>query len=307
MKKIKQSFNLILALVVMLTMVQTAWAAEETKTFTISHAVGDPNNDYCGTITYDGYDFLIPDGNIMQNQRYEGRITIRTKMNNSGKEGTIKLYPRISGKVKSLTFSSARVMFDAPVGTEHYVKIGKGDIWTNSYTEDMSMSTASTMTFTFTNDDGLQLASEDDHLEIKMRNSEPSRNASLQISGTLTITYEPTEATEMHRHNFSYNAVGNTLTATCAHDDGKKCNLASSSYQISTSLMAPTFLIFTDGWNYPASMSGFENFRSETKATIGPITYIKPTPTRTTAPPNLTPREHTPPASPSMPTIIPTR
>ena len=91
----------------------------------------------------------------------------------------------------------------------------------------------------------------------------------------LTITYEPTEATETHRHNFSYNAVGNTLTATCAHDDGKECNLESSSYQISTSLIPPQNLIFTDGWNYPASMSGFENFRSETKATIGPITYIK--------------------------------
>ena len=245
-----------------------------TKSFTIANAVGDPNNDYCGTITYDGYDFLIPDANIMQNQRYENRITMRTKMYNSGNEGTVKLYPRISGKVKSLTFSSARVIVNSDVvGTEHYVKIGKGDIWTNSYTEDMS--SATTLTFTFTNDDGLQLANEDEYLEIKMRNSEPTRNASLQISGTLTITYEPTEATETHRHNFSYNAVGNTLTATCAHDDGKECNLASSSYQISTSLMAPQNLIYTDGWNYPASMSGFENFRSETKATIGSITYIK--------------------------------
>lgn len=131
------------------------------------------------------------------------------------------------------------------------------------------------MTFNFTNDDGLQLASEDEYLEIRMRNSEPTRNAGLQISGTLTITYEPTEATETHRHNFSYNAVGNTLTATCAHDDGKKCNLESSSYQISTSLMPPQNLIYHDGWNYPASMSGFDNFRSETKATIGSITYIK--------------------------------
>ncbi len=242
-----------------------------TKSFTIAHAVGDPNNDYCGTITYDDYDFLIPDGNIMQNQRYDDRITMRSKM--TGDEGTVKLYPRISGKVRSLTFSSARVMFDVPVGTVHYVKIGKGDIWTDSYTENMN--TATTLTFTFTNDDGLQLANEDEYIEIKMRNnSESSRNASLQISGTLTITYEPTEATESHRHNFSYNIAGNTLTATCANDDGK-CNLASPSYQISTSLIPPQNLIYTDGWNYPASMSGFENFRSETKATIGSITYIK--------------------------------
>ena len=267
----KRTFNIILTLALWLV-AQTAWATDETKVFTISHAVGDPNNDYCGTITYDDYDFLIPDGNIMQNQRYDDRITMRSKM--TGDEGTVKLYPRISGKVRSLTFSSARVMFDAPVGTVHYVKIGKGDIWTDSYTENMN--TATTLTFTFTNDDGLQLANEDGYIEIKMRNnSESSRNAGLQISGTLTITYEPTASTLTHTHNFSYNAVGNTLTATCANDDGKECNLASSSYQISTSLTPPQNLIYTDGWNYPASMSGFENFRSETKATIGSITYIK--------------------------------
>ena len=192
----------------------------------------------------------------------------------TGNEGTVKLYPRMSGKVKSLTFSSARVTFSDVVGTEHYVKIGRGDIWTNSYTEDMNKATA--LTFTFTNDDGLQLANEDGYIEIKMRNnSESSRNAGLQISGTLTITYEPTASTLTHTHNFSYNAVGNTLTATCANDDGKECNLASSSYQISTSLIPPTNLTFNDGWFYSASMSGFESFRSETKATIGSITYIK--------------------------------
>ena len=242
-----------------------------TKSFTIANAAGA---DYCGTITYGGHDFLIPDKNIMQNQLFEGKITMRSKTNNSGNAGTVKLYPHISGKVKSLTFSSARVTFSDVVGTEHYVKIGRGDIWTNSYTEDMNKATA--LTFTFSNDEGLQLANEDDYLEIKMRNSESTRNASLQnIEGKITITYEPTEATETHRHNFTYIVEGNTLTATCAHDDGKECNLASSSYQISTSLIPPQNLIYTDGWNYPASMSGFENFRSETKATIGSITYIK--------------------------------
>ena len=244
-----------------------------TKSFTIANAAGA---DYCGTITYGGNDFLVPDADVMQNQLFEGKITMRSKTNNSGNAGTVKLYPHISGKVKSLTFSSARVTFSDVVGTEHYVKIGRSgsDIWTNSYTEDMNKATA--LTFTFTNDEGLQLASKDDYLEIKMRNSESTRNASLQdIGGKITITYEPTEATETHRHNFTYIVEGNTLTATCAHDDGKECNLESSSYKISTSLIPPTNLTFTDGWKYPASMSGFENFRSETKATIGSITYIK--------------------------------
>ena len=267
LKHMKLSFHLILTLTLaaMLTMAQTAWATDETKTFTFSSASGS------GTITYGGNDFLVPAANMMTMESSGGSITMRT--NTGGNEGTVKLYPRISGKVKSLTFSSARVMFTELVGTEHYVKIGKGDIWTNSYTEDMNTATA--LTFTFTNGDGLQLANEGDYLEIKMRNSETTRRASFLISGTLTITYEPTASTQTHTHNFSYNAVGNTLTATCANDDGKECNLESSSYQISTSLIPPQNLIYTDGWNYPASMSGFENFRSETKATIGSITYIK--------------------------------
>ena len=244
-----------------------------TKSFTIANAVGA---DYCGTITYGGKNFLVPDENIMQNQLFEGKITMRSQTNNSGNAGTVKLYPRMSGKVKSLTFSSARVTFSDVVGTEHYVKIGRSgsDIWTNSYTEDMNKATA--LTFTFTNDEGLQLANENEYLEIKMRNSESTRNASLQdIGGKITITYEPTEATETHRHNFTYDVEGNTLTATCANDDGKDCDLASSSYKISTSLIPPTNLTFTDGYFYSASMSGFENFKSETKATIGAITYIK--------------------------------
>ena len=263
-KPIRLYFRVAMMLLMLLTTI-TAWATDETKTFTISNESGS------GTITYGGNDFLVPAANMMTTESSGGSITMRT--NTGGNEGTVKLYPRISGKVKSLTFSSARVMFSDVVGTEHYVKIGKGDICTNSYTENMN--TAMALTFTFTNGDGLQLANEGDYLEIKMRNSETTRRASFQISGTLTITYEPTASTLTHTHNFSYNAVGNTLTATCANDDGKECNLVSSSYQISTSLMAPTFLIFTDGWNYPASMSGFENFKSETKATIGPITYIK--------------------------------
>ena len=264
--RVKLSFNLILTLVVMLTMAQTAWATDETKTFTISSASGS------GTITYGGNDFLVIAANMMTVESSGGNIIMRT--NAGGNEGTVKLYPHISGKVKSLTFSSARFMFDTSVAsTEHYVKIGKGDIWTNSHTENMS--TATTLTFTFTDDDGLQLANENDYLEIKMRNSATTRLASFLISGTLTITYEPTASTLTHTHNFSYNAVGNTLTATCAHDDGKECDLASYGYQVSTSLMPPQNLIFTDGWNYPASMSGFENFKSETKATIGSITYIK--------------------------------
>ena len=55
----KRTFNLILTLAAMLTMAQTAWATDETKTFTISSASGS------GTITYGGNDFLVPVANMI--------------------------------------------------------------------------------------------------------------------------------------------------------------------------------------------------------------------------------------------------
>ena len=111
------------------------------------------------------------------------------------------------------------------------MKIGKGGTWTNSVSETMTGSNPCDLSHSPTDD--IQLNNEDDYLEIKMRNTESAGNASFH-KATLTITYEPTEATETHRHNFTFskNAEGNTLTATCAHDDGKDCELASSNYQL---------------------------------------------------------------------------
>ena len=264
MRKIKQSFNFILTLVVMLTMTQTAWAAEETKTFTISNALGS------GTITYGGNDFLVSESGMRTNRKEGSILTLRS---NVGAEGIVRLYPRISGNVKSISFSSAKVDYSSTVGVGSYLKFGKNGAWTNSYSENMSSYTS----MLFSCENGMQLANENDYLESRMKNTNTTRQATFFIQGTLTITYEPTASTLTHTHNFSYSQNGSTLTATCAHNDGKECELASSNYQISTMLTPPTHATYAQGVYYPATLSNISLFTTETGATAGAITYVNNT------------------------------
>ena len=266
MQTTRQKFNLILTLAVMLTMAQTAWAADdETKTFTVSSVTGSGN-----PLSYDGKTFISATGNESI-QKGATRITLRTP--SSGNEGTIRLYPRISGKVKELDFSNARVSMPDGDGNS-YVKIGKGSDWTNSYTS--SISDLTQMTFTHAN--GIQLENDDDYLEIKLYN--PVKNCTFIIEGTITITYEPTASTQTHTHNFTFimNDEGNALTATCAHNDGKTCDLASSNYQATLTLSPSVDTYYRPNSTYSAKLNlGAFNTATGLNATATDITYVNNT------------------------------
>ena len=240
------------------------------KSFTIANA----SNQGSGvtTILYDENEFLVPMSGMQTNNKDGSGLTLRSSV---GKEGIVRLYPRISGNVKSVLFSRAKVDYSSTVGEGSYLKIGKNGAWTNSYSETMSSYTS----MLFSSENGMQLANEDDYLEIRMKNTNTTRQASFFIQGTLTITYEPTEATETHRHNFTFskNAEGNTLTATCANDDGKDCELASSNYQITTTLTPPTHATYAQGVYHPATLSNIASFSNATKAKAGDITYVNNT------------------------------
>jgi hypothetical protein len=240
------------------------------KSFTIANA----SNQGSGvtTILYGDNDFLVPMSGMQTNKKDGSGLTLRSSV---GAEGIVRLYPRISGNVKSILFSSARVDYSSTVGEGSYLKIGKNGAWTNSYSETMSSYTS----MLFSSENGMQLANEDDYLEIRMKNTNTTRQASFFIQGTLTITYEPTEATETHRHNFTFskNAEDNTLTATCAHDDGKDCELASSNYQITTTLTPPTHATYSQEKYHPATLSNIASFTNATKAKAGDITYVNNT------------------------------
>ena len=245
------------------------------KSFTIANA----SNQGSGvtTILYGDNDFLVPMSGMQTNRKEDGSGSGLTLRSSVGAEGIVRLYPRISGNVKSVLFSRAQVNYSSTVGEGSYLKIGKNGAWTNSYSETMSSYTS----MLFSSENGMQLANGDDYLEIRMKNTDITRNASFFIQGTLTITYEPTEATETHRHNFTFskNAEGNTLTATCAHDDGKgkDCELASSNYQITTTLTPPTHATYSQEKYHPATLSNIASFSNATKAKAGDITYVNNT------------------------------
>ena len=258
--RVKLSFHLILTLAVMLTMAQTAWATDETKTFSNSNiANGSTQNQ----LTYDGNLFISATGDatVSKGNYNPYSIAMRAPFQ---QEGTLRLYPRISGKVKSIVFSSAYMFAD-----EGYMKIGKGSTWTNSISE-KNEGNNPWKSFEFTNADGIQLDNESDYLEIKLYHA--TKNGSFFSKGSITITYEPTASTLTHTHNFSYSKNGSTLTATCAHNDGKDCSLASDNWQISTTLTPPTFPAYGQYVYHPATLSNISGFTVETGATAGGIT-----------------------------------
>ena len=257
----KQTINLILTLAVMLTMAQTAWAADETKTFEMSSVTGSSN-----PLTYDGHNFLCITGSEGIS-KYSGMFQFDSQFQD---EGTIRLYPRISGKVKRVEFTSAKVSF--MIGGSGYIKIGKNDTWSNSYTEDINSFTS--MAFEYAS--GIQLDNEEDYLEIK---SAADMMCSFYInaasSSKLIITYEPTASTATHTHNFSFNAVGNTLTATCGHSDGLDCSLADANYQATLTLTPPVDTYYRPNSTYSATLNltAF-NVLTGLNATATDITYV---------------------------------
>ena len=242
----------------------TAWATDETKTFTHSNITAGSTNQ----LNYEGNLFISATGDATASKANYNpyQITLRAPYQ---QEGTFRLYPRISGKVKSIVFSSAYT------GTGNgYMKIGKGTTWTNSVSEAMTGSNPYT-TITFTNSDGIQLENENDYLEIKISDSQI--NGCFFSKGSIAITYEPTASTLTHTHNFSYSKNGSTLTATCAHNDGMDCSLASDNWQISTTLTPPTHATYAQYVYHPATLSNISGFMTETGATAGNITYVNNT------------------------------
>ena len=255
-KHMKLLFHLILTLVAMLMMAQTAWATDETKTFTLSSVTGSSN-----PLSYDGKVFLSAQVGTVGKGSF---ISMSTP--SSGKVGTIRLYPRISGKVKSLSFSSAQVvMIDSNGGG--YVKIGKSS--TNNWTNSISQEQTSWGSLSFTNASGIQLENEKDYLEVELYN--PVRNCNFYMQGTLTITYEPTPSNLTHEHDFTYEVTnsGNTLTATCGEGDELTCTLTNR--QISTTIKADNAV--ANGLSYVALLPDFGLFQTETGATKGDFTY----------------------------------
>ena len=252
------------------SMVVTAEAVDEvTKEFSNSNI----KNGSTGQLTYNDELFISATGNeTVKKSNSSGQVRLIPSINNEGavEEGTVRFYPHISGKVKSIVFSSA---YTTTAGG--YVKFGKGSTWTNSVSETMSGNNP-WRSISFTNSDGIQLDNEDDYLEIKLFGTADDGGGIIS-NGSITVTYEPTSSVQTHTHNFSYSQNGSTLTATCAHNDGMDCSLASDNWQISTTLTPPTHATYAPNVSHPATLSNIAGFTTETGATAGDITYVNNT------------------------------
>ena len=259
----RRTFNIISILVLCLMATQKVWA-DDTKTIDLSSMSGSNNQLSTGGQVV----FSATGSETVSKATVGDYYVMRSPI---GEEGTIRLYPHISGKVKKLEFTSAFVTMPS-CGTGSYVKIGKDNSWTNSVTENMN----GYAEMVFTNADGIQLSNADDYLEIKLYHSNTSRLCSFFMKGSLKVTYEPTEAVMTHAHNFTFslNTDGNTLTATCGNGDGLTCDLAGSNYQVTTTLTPPANVSYAASTSHPVTLTGIASFMTATGATVGSITYV---------------------------------
>ena len=268
MRKIKQSFNFIYALVVMLTMAQTVWATDSvTKTYAFSTRSLESNRSVLKMID--------PDDNTSKTIMSAGS---NNKFMNYGSDfqigagGQFTIYPNINGKVTRVEFTH--------MGRLSIMMNGSFSMSINGMTcngnasltgdgayegEGTSKHTNEDACFTFVSVDADGI---DGNLSMEL-----SGMAIMLIrSGCeLKITYIPSAA-PVHAHDFTYTAVGNTLTATCGGTDGLACSL--TNHQISMSLTANDAYDSDPAFLFPATLTDFAPFSTETGATKGNITYV---------------------------------
>ena len=232
MRKIKQSFNFIFVLVVMLTMVQTTWAVKVTKTETFYLDGG-----YSGkTQLQDNWTLLNENGltlyysntnqsnNISQSYSYK-----KTKFQgNVDKNGAELIFDNLEGTVTKVELYN--FLFYAE-GIQMYVGKNKNDNATlmhlhgnnndYDYPSDNSQS-YNNKTVTFESN-GLDVSSSS---KLKIMFSGSAVVGTLEFKGTITVTYEADVPADP-QHTFTFNVSGNTLNAICVNNSaGHECTLA---------------------------------------------------------------------------------
>ena len=252
--KVKLSFHLILTLAVMLTMAQTAWAVELTKTFSFSTAT--VTNDYLSIKATDPDDnkqkaILTVNGTMMDvylnsNPAFEIQ-NVTSAGSGTGNEVQLFISPYVDGKVTKVEFTKAGRNNQQGGSTFSMSIDGMKYNGTDDALTGVGASGEST-SFTFISTDAAGIAG-----NLTMRLGVDAKFFIDKSAGCeMIITYIPSAA-PTHSHNFSFNAVGNTLTATCGHSDGLDCSLADANYQATLTLTPPTESFYRPGTYYSAS------------------------------------------------------
>ena len=252
--RVKLSFHLILTLVAMLTMAQTAWAVELTKTFSFNTAT--VTNDYLSIKATDPDDntqktILTVNGTMMDvylnsNPAFEIQ-NVTSAVSGSGNEVQLFISPYVDGKVTKVEFTKAGRSNQQGGSTFSMSIDGMKYNGTDDALTGVGASGEST-SFTFISTDAAGIAG-----NLTMRLGVDAKFFIDKSAGCeMIITYIP-NVEPTHSHDFTFNAVGNTLTATCGHSDGLDCSLADANYQATLTLSPPIESFYRPGTYYSAS------------------------------------------------------
>ena len=261
MRTTRQKFNFILTLAVMLTMVQTAWAADQTVTYRLITGTKDVIK---ANIDGNEQNVITPIGSTIK-IKSSGHIINSTDTHETA---DLLITPFVNGKIKQVTFTNIGRGFEAAFGNTSFYFGIEGMKYGNA---DAVTETGADGSFTFTSSTGIPTTN---NLTIKL-----GAESSIYIRSNcdLVITYEP-NAAPVHAHNFSFNAVGNTLTATCGHSDGLDCSLADANYQATLTLSSPVDTYYRPYTTYSAkhNLTAF-NALTGLNTTATDITYVNNT------------------------------
>ena len=265
----------------MLTMAQTAWATDPvTKTYAFSTRSLENNNS---TLK-----MTDPDDNTSKTIITS---TSNYKFSNYGSDlkvgagGQYTIYPNVNGKVTRVEFTHmgrwGSPYYPDPSQPVSYIGAFSMSITGMTCNDKNSLTGNGTSVgeglSVYTNEDACFTFVSTDAAGIEGSLSMTLGDYALMLirSGCeLKITYIPSAA-PVHAHDFTYTLVGNTLTATCGGTDGLECSLAN--HQISTSLTADDAFDSDPSMLFPATLTNFAPFSTETGATKGNITYVNNT------------------------------
>ena len=250
----KRTFNLILILALWLTSAQSVGAVELTKTFSFSTAsltsdylsikATDPDDNTQKTIlTVNG---TMTDVYLNSNPAFEIQ-NVTSAGSGPGKEVQLFISPNVDGKVTKVEFTKAGRSNQQGGSTFSMSIDGMKYNGTDDALTGVGASGEST-SFTFISTDAAGIAG-----SLTMRLGVDAKFFIDKSAGCeMIITYIP-NVEPTHSHDFTFNAVGNTLTATCGHSDGLTCSLADAGYTATLTLTPPTESFYRPGTYYSAS------------------------------------------------------
>lgn len=236
MRKIKQSFNFILSLVVMLMMVQTVWADDVTWYMHGGKGTTCNKSDNQAEIISSGSETMLFTWTSGGTFYYTNNWSTFSKVIDNNLSVT---FPYLSGTVTEVKLS--RFDFQNS-GMELSVGNGTANLTTSGNQYFSSSDTDEDVTVSFTGSIEVDV---DHPLRFTFSQSHTVQYSQIFMfrnNGYIKVTYTPAASID-HGHSFNITTSGNVLTATCTNNE--------QSHQCITNHQATLTLVANDGMAHP--------------------------------------------------------